>query len=187
MRKTACCLLLALLQFATPSSAEDFLWPGNVSVAVGKTAEFRCGGPSNLPADSLIFDYKGAKGNFSLKCPSNQIVEILQHLKGSCVLEDGKVFAVWDVKYTYTEDNMTSVVCSSNNVGGFHFAFLQLFDNSSRFGVLVGSTIGGFFAAMVLAIGAYYLLKRSETVQQCYRGKQKESEEDDGVDEMEMN
>ncbi|XP_035528705.1 uncharacterized protein LOC118336212 [Morone saxatilis] len=181
-----CWLLLALLQIATPSSAQDtntttsaaalryLTRPVDVRVAVGEPAVFLCGVPIASP--NLTFTFYRTQKNYSLTCPYGYAEDIPQALYGSCEMKKGESLAVWTLKGTSFSDNGTRVVCQQSNNMETHAAILRVYDSGISHATLIGCTIGGFFGVVLVAGLSYTMLQRSETLQKCFRGK--ETEED---------
>lgn len=182
-----CLLLLALLQITTPSSALNTTTttttsapnaaalgyrtrPADVTAAVGEPAVFRCGVPKASP--NLTFTFYGSHGNYSLTCPSGHMEDIPQALYGSCEIKKGELLAVWTLKGTSFSDNGTRVMCQQSKNPDAPAAVLHVYDNGVSYATLVGCTIGGFFGILLVFGLSYTMLRRSETLQKCFRGKQ---------------
>ncbi|KAF7656985.1 hypothetical protein LDENG_00033250 [Lucifuga dentata] len=182
-----CMLLLALLQLNTPVSAQNATTPpppnpaalnynplpANLTVAVGEPAVFHCGVSS--ASSKLNFTLYGSHRNYSLICPGGSEEDILQALYGSCDEAEG-VKAVWTIKGTSFSDDTTRVVCQQTNHPDAPPAFLHVYDNGNSYSILIGCTIGGFFGILLVFGLSYAMLKRSETLQRCFRGKDPEDD-----------
>ncbi|XP_078109645.1 uncharacterized protein LOC144519963 [Sander vitreus] len=185
-----CLLLLVALQITAPSSAQTTTAvttsasnpaalsyrtrPADVTVAVGKTAVFRCGVPKASP--NFTFTFYGSHGNYSLTCPMGHVEGIAQALYGSCLMKTEESLAVWTLKGTSFSDNGTQVVCQQSKNPDAPAAVLHVYDNSASFVTLIGCVIGGFFG-MLLVFGLLYIvLRRSETLQKWFKGKETEDD-----------
>ncbi|XP_070768758.1 uncharacterized protein [Enoplosus armatus] len=187
-----CLLLLALIQTTTPSSALNTTSapttsppnpaalsyrtrPANVTVAVGEPAVFRCGVP--LASPNLTFTFYGSHNTYNLTCPYGHVEDIPQALYGSCDMKKGESLAVWTLKGTSFSDNGTRVVCrQSRNNDAPPAAVLHVYDNGISNATLIGCTIGGFFGILLVFGLSYTMLRRSETLQKCFRGKETEDD-----------
>ncbi|XP_044062582.1 uncharacterized protein LOC122881017 [Siniperca chuatsi] len=188
-----CLLLLGLLQSTTHTSAVNTTSaitttisppspaaliyrtrPADVTVAVGKPAVFRCGVPKASP--NLTFTFYGSHGNYSLTCPYGHMEDIPQVLYGSCDMKKEESLAVWTLKGTTFSDNSTRVVCQQSKNPDAPAAVLHVYDNSISYATLIGCTIGGFFGILLVFGLLYTMLKRSETLQKCFRGNETEDD-----------
>lgn len=182
-----CMLLVALLQLTTPASAQNTpsqnpaalgysTLPANLTVAVGDPAVFRC---ASSASSKLTFNLYGSHGNYSLNCSENSgnsVEDIPQALYGSCEGKNEEVMAVWTIKGTSFSDNGTRVLCQQLNHPDAPPAFLHVYDSGTSYAILIGCTIGGFFGTLLVIGLSYTVLQRSETLQRCYRGKEREED-----------
>ncbi|XP_018539538.1 uncharacterized protein LOC108888171 [Lates calcarifer] len=183
-------LLLALLQITTPTPAENttttsapdhvalhyHTQPVDVIVAVEEPAVFRCGVPKASP--NLTFTFYGSHGNYSLTCPNGHVEDIPQALYGSCEMKNEESLGVWTLRGTSYSDNGTRVVCQQAKNPFKVTAILRVYDNGISHATLIGCTIGGFFGMLLVAGLSFTMLRRSETLQKCFRGKQTEDDMD---------
>ncbi|XP_056900164.1 uncharacterized protein LOC130531998 isoform X1 [Takifugu flavidus] len=173
-------LFLALIQTITCTSAPStshlsyLTRPENVSVAVGEPAVFRCGVPESSP--NVTFRFYGTHGSYSLTCPDGKVEDVPQALYGSCNVKNGELMAMWTLKGTSFSDNHTRVTCQGPKSTEAPSAFLHVHDKGTSFFILIGCVIGGFFGTLLVAALAYLTLQNSESVQNCFKGK--EIEED---------
>lgn len=183
--------LLVLLQITTPSSADNTTntsavnqpaglsyktRPADIRVAVGEPAVFRCGVPIASP--NLTLTFYGSHRNYSLTCPDGKIEDIAQALYGSCDEKGEEMLAVWTLKGTSFSDNGTRVVCQQSNNPEAPVAVLHVFDDGTSYATLIGCTIGGFFGMMLVAFLAYLMVRRSQTLQDCFSVQQTEDDMD---------
>lgn len=185
-----CLLPLALLLLTPPSSATNNTTattsaspaaalrystrPTNLTVAVGEPAVFRCGVPKE--SSNLTMILYSSHGNYSLTCPQGHMEDIPQALYGSCEEEGGESLAVWTLKGTSYSDNGTRVVCQQLGNPLSTTAVLRVYDNGTNYAILIGCTIGGFFGILLVFALLFMMLQRSETLQECFRGKQTEED-----------
>ncbi|XP_032374091.1 uncharacterized protein LOC116690955 [Etheostoma spectabile] len=178
-----CLLMLAVLQITAPSSAQTTsalnpavhsyrTRPADVTVAVGKPAVFYCGVPKASP--NLTFTFYGSDGNYSLICPMDHVEDIAQALYGRCLMKTDESLAVWTLKGTSFSDNGTRVVCQQSNDPDAPAAVLHVYDNSASFVTLIGCVVGGFFGVLLVFGLLYIALRRSETLQKWFKGKDTE-------------
>ncbi|XP_021170219.2 uncharacterized protein LOC105923362 [Fundulus heteroclitus] len=190
-------LLLAVLQIAAPSSAQNNTTsvantvttltpktkaissyrtlPIDVKVAVGEPAEFRCG--VSEASQNLTFSLYSGHGNYTLTCPNGKVEDIPQALYGSCEVKNGELVAVWTLKGTSYSDNEARVVCHQSNAPDECAAVLRVYDNGASYATLVGCLIGGFFGVLLVFGLIFLLLPKSMTIQNCLG-------EDDTEDDM---
>ncbi|XP_023266219.1 uncharacterized protein LOC111658072 [Seriola lalandi dorsalis] len=190
-----CLLLLALLLLITPSSAQNttvatttissvgttnpaapsyLTRPADVTVAVGEPAVFRCGVPEDSP--SLTFILYGSHGKYNLTCPHGHVEDIPQALYGSCDVGKGESLAVWTLRGTSFSDNGTRVLCQQPRNPDAPAAVLHVYDNGTSYTTLISCSIGGFFGILLVFGLSYTMLRRSETLQKCFRGKETEDD-----------
>ncbi|XP_054897781.1 uncharacterized protein LOC129367417 [Poeciliopsis prolifica] len=180
-----CWLLLAVLQIAAPSSAQDATTssanstntsaakkisgyrtlPTDVKVAVGEPAEFRCGVPE--ASKSLTFTFYSCRGNYTLTCPNGQVEDIPQALYGRCEVKGGELVAIWTLKGTSFSDNDTLVVCHQSDDPEDCSAVLHVYDSGVSYATLVGCVIGGFFGVILVCGLVFLLMPKSMTIQNC--------------------
>lgn len=145
--------------------------PLNQTVAKGKAAIFRCGVPPTAPR--LIFTIYTSQGNYTLTCPGHTVMKDLpvKALTGSCFNTVSEQTAVWSFSGTSYSDNNTRVEC--NQLGGLALeAYLTVLDDKTRFAVIIGCSIGGFFGILLVLFLSFVFVKKSETLQKCFRGKE---------------
>ncbi|XP_036930498.1 uncharacterized protein LOC119006172 [Acanthopagrus latus] len=181
-------LLLVLLKITTPSSAQDSITasapnpaalsyrtrPANLTVAVGEPAEFRCGVPKASP--NITFTIYGVHGNYSLTCPYGHVEKIPQALYGSCDMTEEESVAVWTLKGTSFSDNGASFICQQSNNLNATAATLHVYDDGTSYATLIGCVIGGFFGTLLVAGLSFLMLRRSETLQKCFWGRETEDD-----------
>ncbi|XP_034731228.1 uncharacterized protein LOC117946875 [Etheostoma cragini] len=178
-----CLLLLAELQITAPSSAQTAsasnptalgyrTRPADVTGAVGKPAVFYCGVPKASP--NLTFTFYGSDGNHSLTCPMGHVEDVNQVLYGRCLMKTDESLAVWTLKGISFSDNGTRVVCQQSNNPDAPAAVLHVYDNSASFVTLIGCVLGGFFGLLLVFGLLYIALRRSETLQKWFKGKDTE-------------
>ncbi|TMS11031.1 hypothetical protein E3U43_020024 [Larimichthys crocea] len=176
-----CLLLLGLLQITTPSSAENnktslsyLTRPADIRVPVGDPAVFRCGVPQ--AAENLTFTFHQSQKSYNLTCPNGHNEEIALGLYGTCDQKDGELLAVWNLKGTSFSDNGTTVVCQQSNNPEVLVAVLHVYDDGLSYAILIGCTIGGFFGTVLVAGLTYIMVRRSVTLQECFKGKEEEDD-----------
>lgn len=180
-----CWLLLALLQIAAPSSAQDVTTssdksttsatkpkasgyrtlPIDVKVAVGEPAEFRCG--VSEVVQNLTFTLYTSHGNYTLTCPNGKVEDIPQSLYGNCEVKKDELLAVWTLKRTSYSDNDTWVTCHESNHPEDRSASLHVYDDGVSQAVLIGCVIGAFFGVILVFGLIFLLLPRSMNLQNC--------------------
>ncbi|XP_032415533.1 uncharacterized protein LOC116717955 [Xiphophorus hellerii] len=190
-----CWLLLAVLQFTAPSSAQDATTssanstdtsapknvsgyrtlPTDVRVAVGEPAEFRCGVPE--ASKSLTFTFYSSHGNYTLSCPNGKVEDIPQAPYGRCEVKGGELVAIWTLKGTSYSDNDTLVVCHQSNDPEDCSAVLHVYDKGASYATLVGCVIGGFFGVLLIFGLIFLLMPKSMTIQNCL-------DEEDIIDDL---
>ncbi|KAG5271622.1 hypothetical protein AALO_G00182090 [Alosa alosa] len=150
--------------------------PGNITTATGEPASFHCGIPSS--AGRVDFRIQGNEqgNNKTLSCPGNKTHEWPEKaLKWSCTDTATEILAIWTITGTSLSDNGTMFRCTAHGqpetVG-----HLSVFVNSSYFGILIGCVIGGFFGILLVFGLIYVFLQKSESFQECFRGKREEDE-----------
>ncbi|XP_013879638.1 uncharacterized protein LOC106528899 [Austrofundulus limnaeus] len=182
-----CCLLLAVLQTLTPTSAQNstvspvnntkavmpkpgaasyWTLPNDVTVSVGEPVAFQCGVPEG--SQNLTFTYYSSHRNYILTCPDGKVEDIPQALYGSCEVKKGELLAIWTLKGTSLSDNEAKVVCQQPDDPNVNSAVLHVYDNGASNVVLIGSLIGGFFGVLLVFSLLLLLLQRSERVQNCF-------------------
>ncbi|KAM4569039.1 uncharacterized protein V3H82_013055 [Fundulus diaphanus] len=195
-------LLLAVLQIAAPSSAQDNTTspantiptltpktkassyrtlPIDVKVAVGEPAEFRCG--VSEASQNLTFTLYSSHGNYTLTCPNGKVEDIPQALYGSCEVKNGELVAVWTLKGTSYSDNEARVVCHESNAPDECAAVLRVYDNGASYATLIGCLIGGFFGVLLVFGLIFLLLPKSMTIQNCLGEDDTEDDQDSIVKE----
>lgn len=180
-----CWLLLALLQMAAPSSAQDVTTssdksstsapkpkatgyrtlPVDVKVAVGEPAEFRCG--VSEVVQNLTFTLYTSHGNYTLTCPNGKVEDIPQSVYGSCEEKKDELLAIWTLKGTSYSDNDTWVVCHESNHPEERSASLHVYDDGVSQAVLIGCVIGAFFGVILVFGLIFLLLPKSMNIQNC--------------------
>lgn len=135
---------------------------------------FRCGVPEASPR--ITFNFSGNIGNYSLKCPLGHVKDIPHALYGSCEVTTGESLAVWTLKGTSLSDNGTRVRCQQPDNPKAAAAVLFVYDSGTNKLILIGCTIGGFFGMMLVLGFVFVMMRRSETLQKCYRGADPEDD-----------
>ncbi|TWW79561.1 hypothetical protein D4764_10G0005910 [Takifugu flavidus] len=125
---------------------------------------------------NVTFRFYGTHGSYSLTCPDGKVEDVPQALYGSCNVKNGELMAMWTLKGTSFSDNHTRVTCQGPKSTEAPSAFLHVHDKGTSFFILIGCVIGGFFGTLLVAALAYLTLQNSESVQNCFKGK--EIEED---------
>ncbi|KAJ8005342.1 hypothetical protein DPEC_G00145630 [Dallia pectoralis] len=169
-------LSVALIVFLQSTTAQNYATlPGNISVAVGKTATLQCGVVNS--SGQLNFTLYGSRGNTTLLCPGGTTEYLAgQSIKGYCSNAGNEYLAIWLISVTSILDDNTRVVCKTPGqpeVDGY----LMVYADVSNFGTLIGCVIGGFFGILIVFGLAYVVVRRSERLQRCFRGN--DSEDDD--------
>ncbi|XP_026229297.1 uncharacterized protein LOC113171132 [Anabas testudineus] len=196
-----CCLLfLTLLQITKPSSVSALsssttmtstlntavvgyrTLPVDVTVAEGESVAFGCGVAAASP--NFTFTFYGSQRTYNLTCPNGYVEAIPQSLYGRCDMKNGESLAVWILNRTSISDNGSRVVCQQPNNPKAHSAVLHVNAEetsafnivSNNYAILIGCTVGGFFATILVFGLLYILLQRSESFQKCFRGKETEDD-----------
>lgn len=179
-------MALAVLQITKHTSAQNTsvssepsknykTLPLNKTVGLGDPAEFWCGVPRD--SEGLTFTFYGSAHNYTLRCPSGHIEDIPQALEGLCVEHLDELLAAWVLKGTSIPDNSTRVVCQRRGHPAAPAAYLRVYDNGSGNALLIGLAVGGFFGLIIVFGLLYLMLTRSEQLQICFRGKNKQPED----------
>lgn len=172
---------LAVLYLALQASAQNTTLqpdppkystvPLNQTVAGGKPAIFRCGVPPIAP--QLNFTIYTRQGNYTLTCPGHTVMKDLpvKALTGSCFNTVSEQTAVWSFSGTSYSDNNTRVKCKQ--LGGLALeASLTVSDDKTRFATIIGCSIGGFFGILLVFFLSIVFIKKSPTLQKCFRGEE---------------
>ncbi|KAI3361358.1 hypothetical protein L3Q82_013539, partial [Scortum barcoo] len=149
--------------------------PANVTAALKEPAVFRCG--VSIASQNLTFNFYG-QANYSLNCPNGHVEDIPRALYGSCEMQKEELVAVWTLKGTSYSDNGTRVMCRQSNNTDEPAAYLHVYQSSISKAILIGCTIGGFFGILLVFGLVFSVLRRSQTLQRCFRGKQEEEDMD---------
>lgn len=161
---------------AAPGSSQSYLTlPSNITVGLGDPVVFWCGVPKS--SEGLTFTFYGSAHNYTLSCPSGHIEDIPQALEGFCVVHLTELLAAWVLKGASIPDNGTRVVCQSRGHPPAPVAYLHVYDNGSGNSLLIGLAVGGFFGVITVCGLLYLTLTRSERLQMCFRGKNRQPED----------
>ncbi|XP_028837182.1 uncharacterized protein LOC114790915 [Denticeps clupeoides] len=177
---TGCCLpwlVCALLLSPVTSGGTYTQIPENITSLTGKTVTFHCA--TRLPS-ALSFSIQGSQNNNTLSCNSSQPFKPIsvpsRALQGNCENRNGELVAQWTIISTSLSDNATIFRCQSSGLPDA-IGTLTVYMNSGYFATLIGCVIGGFFGILIVFVGVYIALQRSEKLQICFRGKS----EDDAI------
>ncbi|KAI4889095.1 hypothetical protein NFI96_018624 [Prochilodus magdalenae] len=144
--------------------------PQNVTINSGKSATFRCGAAPFSGPERLNFTVQRPDANYSLSCPGDRVNIPSLLLNGQCEVKSSEIIATWEITNLVTKLSDTVFKCQIDGVGD-KYAFLWVQGNGAYYAMLFGCVMGGFFGILIIFGLTYISLKRSERLQNCFKGR----------------
>ncbi|CAL8248412.1 unnamed protein product [Lota lota] len=121
--------------------------------------------------ETLTFTLYSPQNNYSMTCLGGQRNENAKvppgRYRGECKDDQKDLVAVWSIVATKLSDNDIYVICQLRNQSSV--AALTIYDSNS-FAIIIGCTIGGFLTTLLFFGAIFRIIRRSERLQQCFRG-----------------
>ncbi|KAK3541373.1 hypothetical protein QTP86_023073 [Hemibagrus guttatus] len=175
---------------------------------MGKSATFTCTvTPKNM---SLNFTARLPTTSYVLQCPGKPVkfpsmvrdFTLLHQIKlinlqqipecrnsaqknglyGNCESNDVQVTGTWQMSNIGNDVNGTAFTCIGSDLSPVT-GYLWITGASAYYLMLFGCVMGGFFGILIVFGVTYISLKRSEKLQECFKGKDEEEDVIGGVEE----
>ncbi|KAG9283689.1 hypothetical protein AMEX_G2487 [Astyanax mexicanus] len=165
--------LLILVLEVVPSSAGNYtIIPQNVTISTGNLGTFRCGVTQMPP---INFTAQRPDRNYTLTCPGPALNFPILALSGHCTGTAPDIIATWNMANVASNVNGTVFRCQAVGLSD-KYAYLWITGSSKYYAMLFGCVMGGFFGILIIFAVSYVSLKRSERLQNCFKGQ-----DEDGV------
>ncbi|GAA6083815.1 uncharacterized protein LOC123743145, partial [Tachysurus ichikawai] len=154
--------------------------PVNTTASMGKSATFTC---TVIPTGMAInFTATLPQSSYVQQCPGKNIKYPSMGLNGNCEITSTQVTATWQMSNIGPDVNNTAFTCVGTGLPPVT-GYLWITGASSYYLMLFGCVMGGFFGILIVFILAYVSLKKSEKLQECFKGKDEDEDVIGGVQE----
>ncbi|KAG7318021.1 hypothetical protein KOW79_019056 [Hemibagrus wyckioides] len=176
-----CLFVCVVLHSAPPAQGQSYSnYPINTTVNMGKSATFTCTvTPNNM---TLNFTVRLPQNSYVLQCPGKGIKYPSMGLYGNCEVTGSQVTGTWQMSNIGNDVNGTAFTCVGSDLSPIT-GYLWITGASSYYLMLFGCVMGGFFGILIIFGVTYVSLKRSEKLQECFKGKDEDEDVIGGVEE----
>ncbi|KAF7692061.1 hypothetical protein HF521_011028 [Silurus meridionalis] len=170
-----------VLQSAPPVQGYNYsMVPVNTTVYMGKSTTFTC---SIVPGNGMLnFTARLPLNSYTLQCPGKNLNFPSMSLYGSCDNKPNQNTASWQMSNIGSDVNGSAFICSGDGLD-VQVGYLWITGASKYYLMLFGCVMGGFFGILIIFGVTYVSLKRSERLQECFKGKPEEEDDIEGVEE----
>ncbi|TSK20090.1 hypothetical protein Baya_1638 [Bagarius yarrelli] len=174
-------LVCVMLQSVPPAQGMAYTnTPVNTTVNMGKSATFTCTvTPNNM---TINFTARLPYNKYELRCPGQSIKFPSMGLYGNCEVTPTQVTGTWQMLNIGNEVNNSAFICTGTGLPE-HVGFLWIAGASKYYLMLFGCVMGGFFGILIIFVVTYVSLKKSEKLQECFKGKGEDDEDIGNVEE----